>query len=55
MKIFKRIASSVAAIASVCVIFGAKAMEAERRAGDTQVAMSADKTPPSTGKSADLH
>ncbi len=46
MKLAKRIISSVAAIAAVCVIFGAKAMEAERRAEASAMAVSAEPLPP---------
>ncbi|NOX82518.1 MAG: hypothetical protein GXP06_05950 [Alphaproteobacteria bacterium] len=46
LKLVKRIVSSLAAIAAVCVIFGAKAMEAERRAEASAMTLSAGQLPP---------
>jgi len=48
LKLAKRIISSVVAIAAVCVIFGAKAMEAERRAEASAMMLSAGQLPPAS-------
>jgi hypothetical protein len=55
LKLVKRIVSSLAAIAAVCVIFGAKAMEAERRAEASAMTLSAGQLPPAGASARQPH